>query len=34
MQFELVSPFKISSGQEEAVDKLVDNYKKKKNKLF
>ncbi|MGD6808631.1 MAG: excinuclease ABC subunit UvrB [Candidatus Bathyarchaeia archaeon] len=34
MQFELVSPFKISPGQEDAVDKLVDNYKKKEKQTL
>jgi excinuclease ABC subunit B len=34
MQFELVSPFKISPGQEEAVEKLVENYKKKEKQTL
>ena len=34
MQFELVSPFKISSGQEEAVNKLIENYKKKEKQTL
>jgi excinuclease ABC subunit B len=34
MQFELVSPFKISPDQEEAVEKLVGNYKKKEKQTL
>ncbi|XHH09742.1 MAG: excinuclease ABC subunit UvrB [Candidatus Bathyarchaeia archaeon] len=34
MQFELVSPFKASPGQEEAVEKLVENYKKKEKQTL
>ncbi|MCL1977232.1 MAG: excinuclease ABC subunit UvrB [Candidatus Bathyarchaeota archaeon] len=34
MQFELVSPFKISSGQEEAVNKLIENYKKREKQTL
>ncbi|MGD6934963.1 MAG: excinuclease ABC subunit UvrB [Candidatus Bathyarchaeia archaeon] len=34
MQFDLVSPFKISPGQEEAVEKLVENYKKKEKQTL
>ncbi len=29
MQFELVAPYKTSPGQQEAVEKLVENYKTK-----
>jgi len=34
MQFELVSPFKASPGQEEAVEKIVENYKKKEKQTL
>ena len=34
MQFELVSPFKISSGQEEAVNKLIENFSKKEKQTL
>ena len=34
MQFELVSPFKISSGQETAVEKLVANFSKKEKQTL
>src|SRR3989304_9795635 len=34
MQFELVSPFKTSSGQETAVNQLVENYKKKEKQTL
>ncbi len=34
MQFDLVSPFKISQGQEDAVNKLVENYKKKEKQTL
>jgi len=34
MQFELVSQFKISPGQENAVEKLVENYKKKEKQTL
>jgi len=34
MQFELVSPFKISPGQEEAVNKLMENYQKKEKQTL
>ncbi len=34
MQFDLVSPFKISPGQEEAVEKLAENYKKKEKQTL
>lgn len=34
MQFELVSPFKISPGQEAAVNKLVKNYKEKEKQTL
>jgi excinuclease ABC subunit B len=34
MQFELVSPFKISPDQEEAVEKLVENYRKKEKQTL
>jgi len=33
MQFNLVSPFKLSPGQEEAVEQLVKNFSSRKNKL-
>lgn len=34
MLFELVSPFKISPGQEEAVDKLMENYQRKEKQTL
>ncbi len=34
MQFELVSPFKISSGQEKAVNKLVENFSQKEKQTL
>ncbi|MDR2707569.1 MAG: DEAD/DEAH box helicase family protein, partial [Nitrososphaerota archaeon] len=34
MQFELVSPFSISSGQEEAVNKLLEKKKKKEQQTL
>ncbi|MDR2203612.1 MAG: excinuclease ABC subunit UvrB [Nitrososphaerota archaeon] len=34
MQFELVSPFKTSPGQEEAINKLLENYQKKEKQTL
>jgi len=34
MLFELVSPFKISPGQEEAVDKLMENYQRREKQTL
>jgi excinuclease ABC subunit B len=34
MQFELVSPFKISSGQEEAVNRLMENYQRREKQTL
>ncbi|MDR0461383.1 MAG: excinuclease ABC subunit UvrB [Nitrososphaerota archaeon] len=34
MQFELVSPFKMSPGQEEAIGKLLENYKSKEKQTL